>query len=115
MEDIPDPKKGKSFMEEMHGTNYPYFIMDDAGMFKKSFGKIKQTFSSINPFALQQIPSNKRLAFAPNNGTSFYSQDPLPNPVKYQTFLPIHYDPLSESKFEVKDPKFETISPTSRS
>ena len=86
------------YLENQFGTRYPHLDID--GGFRSS---IKKLITPLNPFAAQQVATPNRLAFMQFKGHRFYAPDPLPNPIKFSRFVPIHYDALNDTTFTPAD------------
>lgn len=97
-------QKTAQYIEREWGTRYPHLDVNQG-----SISKFKGLFSSINPFSLEQVPSENRMSFAPFAGRRFYLADPLPNPVRFSRFLPVHYDPVNDLEYKAPEPFFGAI------
>lgn len=63
---------------EVFGTHYPVFDMKQ-GMINSKLNKIRRSLGGLNPFAIQQIPSQDRIALGIRYGNKFYVPDPYVN------------------------------------
>lgn len=86
------------YLENQFGTRYPHLDME--GGFRS---KIKKFITPINPFAVEQVATPNRLAFSQFKSHRFYTPDPMPNPIKFSRFVPVHYDALNDSTFTPVD------------
>jgi hypothetical protein len=55
--------------------------------------KVARLIAPINPFAKIGVETPDRASWMPYEGSHYYTQNPLPNPVQDTTFLPAHMDP----------------------
>lgn len=90
--DNPD---GQPLDFEYYETNYPYLNVKK-NLLNNTLSKWRRAIAPYNPFAMQQIPNQKRMGMGIRNGNGFYFPDPYPNRVNWSVFFPTHYDPLSE-------------------
>jgi len=86
------------YLENQFGTRYPH--LDIEGGFRSS---IKKLITPFNPFAVEQVATPNRLAFSQFKSHRFYAPDPLPNPIKFSRFVPVHYDALNDTTFNPVD------------
>ncbi|CAK76571.1 unnamed protein product (macronuclear) [Paramecium tetraurelia] len=93
--DNPD---GQPLDIEYYETNYPYLNVKK-NLLNNTLSKWRRAIAPYNPFAMQQIPNQKRMGMGIRNGNGFYFPDPYPNRVNWSVFFPTHYDPLSEQHF----------------
>jgi hypothetical protein len=86
---------GRILTEDIIGTRYPYINLIDSGLGTK-LTDFRRSISSINPFALPQIPSQDRIAFGLRRGNGWYNPLPYPNGIMWWKMFPGHYDPLND-------------------
>jgi hypothetical protein len=63
---------------EIHGTHYPVIDFKN-GLISSKLNKIRRALGGLNPFAVQQIPSQDRIALGIRYGNKFYVPDPYVN------------------------------------
>jgi len=86
---------GRILTEDIVGTRYPYINLIDSGLGTK-LNDFRRSVSSINPFALPQIPSQDRMAFGLRRGNGWYNPLPYPNGIMWWKMFPGHFDPLHD-------------------
>ncbi|EGR29904.1 hypothetical protein IMG5_146230, partial [Ichthyophthirius multifiliis] len=86
----------QTFAYDVLGTNYPYINVKQDSQ-SQLLADFRRSISSINPFALRQVPSEDRHAFGYRWGNQFFTPNPYPNNIHFDRLFPTHYDPLSES------------------
>lgn len=59
--------------ELSNGNLYPYWNLKPSGL-TPYFDVIRRTFASINPFAVQQVPTMERAALNVKVGNMFYRE-----------------------------------------
>lgn len=86
---------GKSVMEDVLGTRYPYINLGE-GFISSRTNAIRRSLGSVNPFAFSQIPSQDRMAFGIRRGNGWYNPLPYPNGIIFSKMFPAHFDPLKD-------------------
>eukprot|EP01015_Nassula_variabilis_P031741 TRINITY_DN7225_c0_g1_i2.p1 TRINITY_DN7225_c0_g1~~TRINITY_DN7225_c0_g1_i2.p1 ORF type:complete len:196 (-),score=30.33 TRINITY_DN7225_c0_g1_i2:80-667(-) len=76
-------------------TKYPYINVKQ-NLWSQPLTDFRRTISSVNPFALQQIPTHERIALGYRWGNAFFVPNYYPNHVQFKAMYPVHYNPLSE-------------------
>eukprot|EP01017_Pseudomicrothorax_dubius_P000470 TRINITY_DN0_c1893_g1_i5.p1 TRINITY_DN0_c1893_g1~~TRINITY_DN0_c1893_g1_i5.p1 ORF type:complete len:275 (-),score=76.59 TRINITY_DN0_c1893_g1_i5:109-933(-) len=76
-------------------TVYPY-VQVKGDLLNPLIWGMRRAYASINPFAMQQMPTQERQAFGLRWGNAWYSPDVYPNAVNFHKMFPGHYDPLKE-------------------
>ncbi|CAK80675.1 unnamed protein product (macronuclear) [Paramecium tetraurelia] len=77
--DNPD---GQPLDIEYYETNYPYLNVKK-NLLNNTLSKWRRAIAPYNPFAMQQIPNQKRMGMGIRNGNGFYFPDPYPNRVNW--------------------------------
>jgi len=87
----------KSQTEILYNTKTPYLQLGGQTLLTK----FKSMISPINPFALDQSENPNKITYSilSKKGTMF-NPLPLPNPVQYRSFLPVHNDELTDTTYE---------------
>ena len=96
MEDKTKYGDGNLVDLEFYGTKYPYMDLKHSGL-TPYLNKFRRSISSINPFAIQQVPSQQRMGLGFRYGNSFYNADVYPNGIHFHQMFPTHYDPLKDN------------------
>ena len=66
--------KVSPLIELSNGSLYPYWDLKEGGL-TPYFNAIRRSFSFLNPFAEQQVPTSERQAFGIRDGHRFYNEE----------------------------------------
>ena len=66
--------KVSPLVEMSNGNLYPYWDLKDGGL-TPYLNAIRRSFSFLNPFAEQQVPTSERQAFGIRDGHRFYQEE----------------------------------------
>eukprot|EP01016_Furgasonia_blochmanni_P021905 TRINITY_DN2401_c0_g1_i1.p2 TRINITY_DN2401_c0_g1~~TRINITY_DN2401_c0_g1_i1.p2 ORF type:complete len:321 (-),score=116.07 TRINITY_DN2401_c0_g1_i1:191-1153(-) len=84
-----------TYMHDVLETNYPY-IQVKQNLWNQPQAAFRRMIAPMNPFRLQQIPTQDRAAFGARYGNQWFIPNVYPNAIKWDKMFPTHYDPLSE-------------------
>ena len=64
---MPEEGQKRYYTEDVLGTKYPYYDVKQGGI-AQFFANTRRSLAGVNPFALQQIPTQERMAIGPRYG-----------------------------------------------
>jgi len=85
---------GQIIAHDIHETNYPYYNIKN-NLFNPLITDFRRSIAAYNPFSMQQVPSQDRMAFGFRWGNQFYVPNVYPNGIFFTKLFPTHYDPLA--------------------